>query len=157
VLDANGKLRDEVKEAKARGVQFDIGHGVGSFSFETAERALDQGFDDISISSDLYTLSTAKYARTFANVLTSFLMLGMPLEQIMYKCSVKPAENISIKRGIAEGAEANLTVFKVAEGDFVCQDTTGQKRKAARRIFPEWSVVAGKVTKAGNLDRKLFL
>ena len=157
VLDATGKLRDEVKEAKARGVRFDVGHGVGSFSFETAERALGQGLTDISISSDLYILSTPRFARTFANVLTSFLMLGMPLEDIMYKASIKPAENIGIKRGIAEGADANLTLFKVAEGDFTCQDTTGLKRKATKRIFPEWSVVAGRVNRAGDLDRKLFL
>ena len=157
VLDANGKIRDEVKEAKDRGVRFDIGHGVGSFSFETAERALGQGFDDISISSDLYILSTPKYARTFANVLTSFLMLGMPLTGIMDRCTRRPAEVIGIQRGIVEGAPATLTVFKVAEGDFTCQDTTGLKRKAAKRIFPEWSMVAGKVTKAGDLDRKLFL
>jgi len=157
VLDAAGRLREEVRQAADRGLRFDIGHGVGSFSFDTAERALAQGLTDISISSDLYILSTPKYARTFANVLTSFLMLGMPLEQIMYKCSVKPAENIGVQRGIAEGADANLTVFKVVDGDFSCVDTTGQKRKAAKRIFPEWSVVAGKVTKAGELDRKLFL
>lgn len=157
VLDPSGKLRAEVKEAVARGVHFDVGHGVGSFSFETAERALGQGLTDISISSDLYFLSAPKYARTFANVLTNFLVLGMRLEEIMYRASVKPAQVIGIKRGIAVGEEANLTVFKVVEGDFIGQDTTGQKRKATHRIFPEWSVVAGKVTKAGDLDRKLFL
>lgn len=157
VLDAAGKVRDEVREAAARGVHFDIGHGVGSFSFETAERALGQGLTDISISSDLYFLSAPKYARTFANVLTNFLVLGMSTEEIMSKASIKPAKVIGIERGIAPGADANLTVFRVAEGDFTCQDTTGQKRKCARRIFPEWAVVNGKVTKAGDLDRKLFL
>ena len=157
VLDAGGKLREEVKEAKARGVRFDIGHGVGSFAFDTAERVLAQGFDDISISSDLYILSSPKYARTFANVLTQFVALAMPLDHIMDRASRRPAEVLGLKREIAEGAEATLTVFRLAEGNFTCVDTTGAKRNSARRIIPEYTVVAGKVTRAGELDRRLFL
>jgi dihydroorotase len=33
---ADGAVRDEVIEARGRGVLFDIGHGMGSFSFKTA-------------------------------------------------------------------------------------------------------------------------
>ena len=34
--DHQGKVKDVVREARARGVKFDIGHGKGSFAFKTA-------------------------------------------------------------------------------------------------------------------------
>ena len=44
ILDSEGRVLDEAWAAKERGVVFDVGHGGGSFSFETAERAMAQGF-----------------------------------------------------------------------------------------------------------------
>ena len=38
-----GKLRDEAKQAWDSGVVMDIGHGAGSFSFETAEALMSAG------------------------------------------------------------------------------------------------------------------
>ena len=33
---SDGRIREEILDARERGVIFDIGHGVGSFGFETA-------------------------------------------------------------------------------------------------------------------------
>ena len=44
VLDDQGIVLKEVRSAMARGVHLDVGHGAGSFSFDTAEKALKQGF-----------------------------------------------------------------------------------------------------------------
>ena len=44
LLDANGKLLPEMPELREQGLVLDIGHGAGSFSFETAEQMLEQGF-----------------------------------------------------------------------------------------------------------------
>ena len=41
---SDGRIREEILEARERGVIFDIGHGVGSFGFETAETMLNAGF-----------------------------------------------------------------------------------------------------------------
>ena len=43
LLDENGKILSEFSEARQRGVLFDIGHGAGSFCFETARKLLNQG------------------------------------------------------------------------------------------------------------------
>ena len=42
-LLADGRVRDEVWAAQERGILFDVGHGMGSFSFAVAERALGPG------------------------------------------------------------------------------------------------------------------
>src|SRR5437868_9227180 len=52
----DGAVREEVLEARRRGVVFDIGHGSGSFGFRTAECMLEAGFLPDAISSDVHTL-----------------------------------------------------------------------------------------------------
>ena len=43
-IDHQGRVKDVVREARARGVLFDIGHGKGSFAFKTARAMLANGF-----------------------------------------------------------------------------------------------------------------
>ena len=43
-LTGKGTVRREVLAARARGVFFDIGHGMGSFSFKVARAMLGHGF-----------------------------------------------------------------------------------------------------------------
>ena len=57
ILDANGKVRSSVREARARGVFFDVGHGAGSFNFPAARKALDDGFLADTISTDVYAVN----------------------------------------------------------------------------------------------------
>ena len=54
ILDERGVVRPEVRDARARGVRLDVGHGANGFSFETADRALQQGVMPDVISSDLH-------------------------------------------------------------------------------------------------------
>jgi dihydroorotase len=50
----DGQIREEVLEARRRGVIFDIGHGSGSFGIRTAEAMLTAGFLPEVISSDVH-------------------------------------------------------------------------------------------------------
>jgi hypothetical protein len=56
-VQQDGRVREEVLEARRRGVIFDIGHGSGSFGFRTAEAMLTAGFFPDVISSDVHALS----------------------------------------------------------------------------------------------------
>ncbi|HUT53525.1 MAG TPA: hypothetical protein VM658_09055 [bacterium] len=157
IIGPDGKLTDAVKDAYARGVKWDVAHGMSSFAFDAVLRALDQGFDDFTVSSDIYIASGILHARTFANVLTNLLAAGMPLAAIIERASTKPAKVMGLEREIRPGAEATLTVFSLAEGQFTCKDVTGQKRVSEKRIIPEWTVMKGRKLRAGDLDRRLFL
>jgi dihydroorotase len=54
ILDSNGRVLPQVREARRRGILFDIGNGRnGHITWEVAERALQQDFLPDSISSDL--------------------------------------------------------------------------------------------------------
>ena len=54
ILTDDGRVYDEVLETVARGVHLDIGHGAGSFSFDTAEKAMEQGLLPGTVSSDVH-------------------------------------------------------------------------------------------------------
>ncbi len=51
-----GSVKPAVLTARKRGVLFDIGHGMGSFSFKTARAMLANGFLPDTISSDVHAL-----------------------------------------------------------------------------------------------------
>ena len=52
-----GEPREEMLEARARGVLFDLGHGMGGFGFAATRPMLDAGFLPDVISSDVHVLS----------------------------------------------------------------------------------------------------
>ena len=54
ILDDQGNILDAVREAVTKGINLDVGHGRGSFSFDVAEKALAQGVSPQTISSDLH-------------------------------------------------------------------------------------------------------
>jgi len=143
ILDRKGKLRNSVLEAGSRGVNFDVGHGVRSFSFKTLEAALAQGFLDFSISSDLYILSAAYRARSFAYVLSKFLAAGMSLEQVMARASEKPGKLLGLERTLAEGKPAELTLFRLQPGSFRLKDCWGVLRTGKQLIEPALVISRG--------------
>ncbi|HUT55171.1 MAG TPA: hypothetical protein VM658_17410 [bacterium] len=144
ILDSSGKIRSDAREAAARGVLFDVGHGVKSFSFPVAEKALEQGFLPTSISSDLYMLSTPYRAISFANVLTKFLAIGMKLEDIMARASTAPASVMGLSRGLEPGRPASITLFKVVDDECVLKDCWNQARPVKKRIQPSCVIHEGR-------------
>ena len=54
LLDGNGKIIPELTDARQRGVVLDVGHGAGSFSFDTACKMLEQGIEPDVISPDIH-------------------------------------------------------------------------------------------------------
>ena len=55
IVDENGKVRPYVWEAQKKGIVFDLGHGGGSFVWDQAIPAMEQGFRPDVISTDLHT------------------------------------------------------------------------------------------------------
>src|SRR5579871_6745411 len=51
------KVIPEAWAARERGVRFDVGHGLGSFSWEVAQRAVEQGFLPDTLGTDVYSMN----------------------------------------------------------------------------------------------------
>jgi len=148
VLDPNGRLRREALEARRRGVLFDVGHGMSSFSFQVAERAMQQGFLPDTISSDLHALNVEGPVHDLPHVLSKFLMLGMSLEEVLARATQRPAEIMAPRAGLGTlrpGAAADVVLLKLEEGEFEFHDSLDAKRIGQRRLVPTTTVRAGQV------------
>ena len=148
LLDQDGKLAPEVSEARARGVLFDVGHGAGSFSFTTIEKCLAQGFLPDTISSDLYSANIDGPVYDLPTTLSKFLLLGMSLGEVVERATARSAIvfNFGSQIGtLKPGAEADVSVFKLEEGEFTFTDSDGKTRTGRQKLVPEVTVKGGRV------------
>ncbi|MCH8142496.1 MAG: PAS domain S-box protein, partial [Proteobacteria bacterium] len=114
VLGHGGRVIDAFREAVARGVIVDLGHGRSSFSFRVCQAALDQGMPLHTISSDLHRGNVERYAVSLARTMSKVRMLGFSLIEVVQKVTREPARAIAIEQagfGRIEGAgPTSLTV-----------------------------------------------
>ena len=90
LLDDDGRVWPEAFAARERGVLFDVGHGVGSFTWRVARAALAQGFPPDTISSDIHAYNCAGPVHDLPRTLSKLLHLGMPLERGVAAATVSP-------------------------------------------------------------------
>jgi dihydroorotase len=125
----------------------DVGHGGGSFRWEVAEAALEQGFLPDVISSDLHAFNLHGPLFDLSTCLTKFLYLGLPLEEVVACATAAPARVIGRPElgTLAVGSPADLAVFTVRNEPVELRDTHGQRRQWDRRVNVEATVRAGVV------------
>jgi dihydroorotase len=136
-LDANGKLLPEVVEARARGVVFDIAAGSAHphFSFDVAEKCLQQGFLPDTISTDLDGPHVG--GTDLPIIITKLMALGMTVEKAVELTTVKPAAvfDFGIPIGtLKPGSEGDVGIFELQEGQFDLVDGIGAKRTARQKL-----------------------
>src|SRR5690606_20112511 len=138
-VDADGKLLDYLTRARARGVLFDVGHGGGSFVFRTMVPAVQQGFFPDTISTDLHTGSMNAGMMDMITTMSKFLVAGMPLQAVVRASTDTPARVIQRPElgHLSVGAEADVAVLRVLEGDFGYADGARGTLKADRRMVAE--------------------
>ncbi len=147
IVDENGKVRPYVWEAQKRGVIFDVGHGGGSFVFEQAVPAMEQGFMPNSISTDLHTGSMNGGMKNMLNVMSKMLNLGMPLNAVIERSTWKPAKIIEHEElgHLSTGACADIALFKLKEGKFGFIDTRGFMIEGNQKLECELTIREGEV------------
>src|SRR5438105_3593156 len=133
---ADGRIREEVVEARRRGVVFDIGHGGGSFGFRTAEKMLEAGFLPDVISSDVHTLSIDGPAFDQLVTMSKFLVLGMGLGAVIGAGTAAPANALGREDlgHLAVGAVGDAAILELVEGEFDYRDVLGESRRGRHRL-----------------------
>jgi len=147
VLDEGGKVLPVVREAEKRGVLFDLGFGGYNFSWDVAEKAFQQDLIPHTISSDLQQFNVVRPVMSLANVMGAMLKLGMSLPDVITRVTSAAAQAISIRDragSLEVGAPADITVFRVEDGEFEMLDCYTKTRIADRRIVPLMTFKTGK-------------
>jgi dihydroorotase len=148
ILDAEGKVRKAVYAAMERGVIFDVGHGAGSFKWDVAELALNQGVQPQTISSDLHLFNMNGPVYDLATTVSKFLCLGVSLDEALGKVTATPAAAIRMSDQIGTlkvGAWGDAVVFEYQEGSFEWRDSHGQVRIGRQKLAPITVIRAGRI------------
>jgi dihydroorotase len=148
IFDDKGKVLPEVLAAKRRGIVFDFGNGVSDhFNWETVELGMKQGFWPDTFSTDWNSMSRTTGVVDFPNVMSKFLMFGMPLEGVVARATVAPARVFGAFRDrgtLNVGAPADVAVLELKEGNFQFVDNYKGTRTGKQCLFPVASVMGGK-------------
>ncbi|PYE85912.1 amidohydrolase/deacetylase family metallohydrolase [Pseudoroseicyclus aestuarii] len=142
---AGGGVRQAVLDARARGVLFDIGHGQGSFSWETARAMLANGFAPDTISSDVHAFCIEGPAYDLLRCMTKFLALGLPLGDVIAAASLAPAE--ALRRPdlgrLAAGLPGDASVIALQPGEIALEDVEGRIVTHDARLVARGTVLGG--------------
>jgi dihydroorotase len=145
IVLADGKINPIMAEARARGVIFDVGHGAGSFWFRNAVPAVKQGFIPDSISTDLHTGNYTVLSMT--QVMSKFLAMGVPLDEIIRRSTVNPAREIRRPDlgTLSVGKEADVAVLEEFNGKFSYIDCGFARLDGTVKLMARMTVRAGRI------------
>ena len=149
ILDDQGRLFPDVTAARRRGVIFDFGNGGGGhFNWDMVERATRQGFWPDTLSTDWNAMSRSNPGVVdFPNVMSKFLMFGMPLSQVIACATVNAARAFvafNDRGSLNIGAPAAVAGLELRDGTFEFIDNYNNKRNGTQRLFPVATVLGGK-------------
>lgn len=146
-VDEKGKVLDYLRQARARGVKFDVGHGNQSFVFRNAVPAIEQGFWPDTISTDLHALSMNQPLIDMPSLLSKFLAMGMPLDQVILRATWNVSQVIHHPElgHLTRGAVADIAVWRVLAGDFGFMDAYGGGIRGDRRLLCQMTIKDGEI------------
>jgi dihydroorotase len=147
IVDENGTVKPFVFAAEEKGIIFDVGHGGGSFYFAHAIPAIEQGLLPNTISTDVHIGSMNDGMKNQVNVMSKFLNLGLSIQDVVLRSTWNPA--LAIKRPelghLSVGAEADIAVFNLHEGDFGFVDSYNFKMNGNQKLETELTIRAGDI------------
>ena len=137
VLNEEGRIHSELATARDNGIIFDIGHGFGSFHWEIAEAAVEQGFIPTTISTDLHLMNLHGPVFDMPTTMSKFLHLGVSLDDVIDMSTTQPARVLG-RAGdlgtLAPGTVADITLLEKHDGQFAYTDSYDQTRTGREKL-----------------------
>jgi dihydroorotase len=148
IFDDGGRVLPEVIAARKRGIWFDIGNGrVAHITWALAERGLKQKFLPDTISSDWTDAGRTDQVFDFPNVLSKFLLLGLPVDVVIAMGTSNAARAVAPFKDLGTlrvGATADVAVLELRTGEFEFVDNDNTKRTGKQKLFATAAIVGGK-------------
>jgi len=146
-VDENGVLNGYILEAQNQERIFDVGHGAGSFIWAHAVPSIEQGYIANSISTDLHGANINGPVYDMMHVMSKFLAMGVPLEDVIRRSTINPASEI--KRGklgsLTPGNPADIAVFEELNGYFTYYDVKKNTLVGDKKIQAVFTLYGGRV------------
>ncbi len=135
-----------MREGRARGVYFDVGHGQSSFSWSVAIPLIRAGFKPDSISTDLHFESMNAGMKDLLTTGDKFLAMGLSMEEVIADMTWHPAREVKQMNlgNFDVGSIADVAVLSVRHGSFGLIDGNGTVLKGHEKFECELTIKDGK-------------
>ncbi len=146
VLQSDGTVMPEFREAAERGVVLDIAHGKNNFNFDVARRGMTQGILPHTISTDLASLTIDGPVFSLVHTLSKFMALGLSLEQVIEMSSINPARALKEDGRMGSlkvGMPADISILELKEGNWEFKDSENHSLQGQWMLKPVMVVKGG--------------
>jgi dihydroorotase len=135
-----------MREGRARGVYFDVGHGQSCFYWSVAIPLVKSGFVPDSISTDLHIFSMNAGMKDLLTTGDKFLAMGLSLKEVIADMTWHPAREIKQDQlgSLTVDGIADVAVLRIDRGDYGLVDGGGEVLKAHQRMVCELTIKDGK-------------
>ncbi len=142
----------QAKRLAAEGIRMDVGHGSASFSFDVARRAIADGLEPWSISTDLHLHSLPGPVFDLALTASKLLALGLRLETCIDAIAARPRSILGLPgaNALTPGSRADFTVFELIASSFEATDSLGANLKLHQVLSPKMTILGTSVAAASG-------
>jgi dihydroorotase len=147
IVDDAGNPDPAIMALHDKGLTLDIGHGTGSFSYQTAETMLQAGVMPDVISSDIHQMAIQGPMFDLPTTLSKFLNLGLSVPDVIERATSRPAA--AMRRpdlgSLKPGSMADVGLFRLEEGDYVFRDVHMNARPGKQRLINTLTLIDGQI------------
>ena len=146
LLDGNGRLWPQVRDAKASGVLMDVGHGLHNLNFDVARKVLDQGLHPDGVSTDGHRGNRHGPVYDLPTTMAKLMALGFSLNQVVEMATVNAARLLG-RRGelgtLRIGGTADISVLRVQDRPWQAVDSQKGMIPAHQALVPVYAIRGG--------------
>jgi dihydroorotase len=144
--NVTGGVGKGLREARAKGIYFDVGHGQASFAWSVVIPLMRDGFPPDSISTDLHIESMNAGMKDMLNVGDKFLAIGWPLKDVVAAMTWHPAHEIKQDQlgNLSVGSIADVAVLRMDHGHFGFGDSYNSRVESNEKLVCELTIKDGK-------------
>jgi dihydroorotase len=156
LLDPNGNLWPQVRDAKESGVLMDVGHGLHNLNFDVARKVLDQVLHPDGVSTDGHRGNRAGPVYDLPTTMAKLIALGFSLNQVVEMATVNAAKLLgrSDELGfIRVGSPANISVLRVEEREWKAVDSQKGTIQARQALVPVYTIQNETIYEPLPIDR----
>lgn len=155
LLDGNGKLWPQVREARDSGVLMDVGHGLHNLNFDVARRVLDQGLQPDGVSTDGHRGNRSGPVYDLPTTMAKLMALGFSLADVVRMATVNAARLLRREElgSLQTGRAADISVLRLEEREWRAVDSQKGTLQARQALVPVYAIRNGIVHQPIPTDR----
>ena len=143
LLDGNGKLWPQVRDAKESGILMDVGHGLHNLNFDVARKVLDQGLQPDGVSTDGHRGNRAGPVYDLPTTMAKLMALGFSLRQVVEMATVNAARLLGRTNDLGSirvGQPADISVLRLEEREWEAVDSQKGALRARQALVPVYAI-----------------